>query len=90
MNLSHGTETLDPFFASVEQVEDDDAAPPASAALSPPSVSDLLQHRKKFRDPNVMSFSFLSRPARNSKTISVTTTVHVLNPAIFFAAEIQP
>ena len=62
MNLSHGTEILDTLSASVEQVEDD-VVSLASAALSPTSGSDFLQHRKKFRDPNVISFSFLSRPA---------------------------
>ena len=57
---SYGTKILDILSTVVKQVEDD-VISLVLVALSPPPVSDFLQHRKKFHDPNVINFSFLSR-----------------------------
>ena len=58
MNFSHANPFLETFSASFEHDADDAVTPPPPQ----PPTAFALGHRKKFLDPNSISFSSLSKP----------------------------
>lgn len=63
MNLSQGITVLLAFPASFEHVDEDVVVP--SLLLLQPSFTGFLGHKKKFLDPNSISFSSLPKPKQN-------------------------
>lgn len=68
MNLSQGNPFLVAFSASFEQREVDEvtAAPPLSPVAS---AAAFFGQRKKFLEPNSISFSSLSKPVDTNQSI---------------------